>query len=136
MQAHVNHFNGCKSMGKVHGHRYPMRDTNTAHFIRRPLTGCDIKNSDGWSCSTAIKRATDGIGMVICQDYPAPLGMNLAAYSKSIAHKWGASSPPSDVKQQRMRRHKVKSSSRCKSWETVRDAISAGYALCTCGGEG
>jgi hypothetical protein len=93
------------------------------------------KNSDGWSCSTAIKRATDGIGMVQCIDWPSPLNMSLAAYSKSIAHKWGATSPPSDVKNQ-LGGHKVKASSRCKSWETVRDAISAGYALCTCGGEG
>ena len=34
--------------------------------------------------------------------------LNLAAYSKSIAHKWGATSPPSDVKAQ-LGGHKVKS---------------------------
>ena len=93
------------------------------------------KNSDGWSCSTAIKKATNNIGMVECKDWGSPLGMNLAAYSKSIAHKWGSTPPPADVQKQ-LGMHLVKASSRCKSWETVRDAISAGYALCTCGGEG
>jgi hypothetical protein len=93
------------------------------------------KNSDGWSCGTAIKRASDGIGMVQCIDWPSPLNMSLAAYSKSIAHKWGATSPPADVKAQ-LGGHKVKASSRCSGWDSVRDAISAGYAICTCGGEG
>ena len=93
------------------------------------------KNSDGWSCATAVQRATDGIGMVACLNYPSPLSVDLANYSKSIAHKWGSQKPPSDVIDQ-LNDHKVKSSSRCKSWDTVRDALSAGYALCTCGGEG
>lgn len=93
------------------------------------------KNSDGWSCGTAIKRATDGIGMVQCIDWSSPLNMSLAAYSKSIAHKWGATSPPADVKAQ-LGGHKVKASSRCSGWDSIRDAISAGYAICTCGGEG
>jgi hypothetical protein len=93
------------------------------------------KNSDGWSCGTAIKRASDGIGMVQCIDWSSPLSMSLAAYSKSIAHKWGATSPPADVKAQ-LGGHKVKASSRCSGWDSIRDAISAGYAICTCGGEG
>jgi len=90
---------------------------------------------DGWSCAESVRQATGHIGIAVCQEYGDPLNFDLTQYSASVAHKWGRSPPPENIQQQ-LGGHKVVTSTRCSSFEEIRDLLAAGYGITTCGGEG
>jgi hypothetical protein len=90
---------------------------------------------DGWSCSQAVARSKDSIGLVVCAKYPAPLDFDLTVYSESVAHKWGSKRPPEDIRKQ-LNEHCTLSYSRISRYEEIRDAIAAGYGITTCGSQG
>lgn len=88
---------------------------------------------DGWQCSAAAQVAVEKAGLVLRQPYPE-VGLDLTSYSASTEGKWGASPPPEEVRAI-CRAHVCSNATVCKTYEEVRDMLSAGYALSTCGDE-
>lgn len=88
---------------------------------------------DGWSCDHAAEVAMKQSGMWLRKDYPE-LGIDLTRYNGKTAGKWGSRKPPSSVLEIG-KEHLVRTITRAKSFEDVRDLIHNGYCISTCGGE-
>lgn len=91
-------------------------------------------NGDGWQCEKAAEIACDKSALWIRQPYP-DLGFDLTNYSGDLAGKYGAKSPPPKVTEVGQS-HLVRTSTRLKSFEEVRDFLANGYGVGTCGSEG
>lgn len=90
-------------------------------------------DGDGWSCSDAADVGLKSCGLVLRQNY-ADLGIDLEAYSPSTAGRWGRTPPPPEVRAVTSQ-YLLQNATVCNTWEQVRDFLSQGYALSSCGGE-
>lgn len=90
-------------------------------------------NGDGTSCDLLAEAAISTAGMWLRKDYPE-VGLDLTRYSGKLAGKWGSRKPPSEIVDVG-REHLVRTTTRCRSFEEVRDLIANGYCISSCGGE-
>ena len=88
---------------------------------------------DGDSCDRAAECAMRQAGMWLRKDYPE-LGIDLTRYSGKTAGKWGSSNPPAKIKEVGQD-HLVRTTTRARSFEQVRDLLANGYCISSCGGE-
>jgi hypothetical protein len=88
---------------------------------------------DGWTCDHAAEVCMSQSGMWLRKDYPE-LGIDLTRYSGSLAGKWGRSNPPAEIKAIGQD-HLVRTTTRARSFEEVRDLLHNGYCISSCGGE-
>lgn len=90
-------------------------------------------DGDGWTCAAAANVAIAKSGMWIRQNYPE-FGVDLTKYSPRTAGRWGRTPPPEAVKlfgQKTL----VKTATRAKGYDEVRDLLATGNCLSTCGSE-
>lgn len=90
---------------------------------------------DGWHASACLAAAKDKTGLVWRGDYSHIGGPDLTIEKRSTAHAYAAKSVPEKFLEY-SRKHPLLTYARCDSFEEVADAISAGYAVQTDGGEG
>ena len=88
---------------------------------------------DGDSCDRAAECAMRQAGMWLRKDYPE-VGIDLTRYSGRTAGKWGSRNPPADIKAIGQD-HLVRTTTRARSFEQVRDLLANGYCISSCGGE-
>lgn len=88
---------------------------------------------DGWSCEASAEVVMRESGLWLRKRYD-DLGIDLTEYSGRLAGKWGARQPPADVKAIGQD-HLVRTATRAKSFDELRDLIHNGYAITSCGGE-
>ena len=91
-------------------------------------------NGDGWQCEKAAQVVCQESAIWIRKPYP-DLDIDLTKYSGGLAGKYGAKSPPAKITEAG-RKHLIRTSTRLKSFEEVRDFLANGYGISTCGGEG
>ena len=97
-------------------------------------------NGAGWSCSAALKAASEkngGIGLVVAKKYAGSVNMDLSVYNKSTNGAYGSKSPPPEMKKE-LGLNSVKAYTRLsdKGFEVIEDFCSAGIGLSSCGSEG
>jgi hypothetical protein len=88
---------------------------------------------DGWSCDHAAEMVLTKSGAWLRKNYP-DLGIDLTRYSGPIAGKWGSSSPPASIVEIG-RQHLVRTATRARTFEEVRDLLANGYCISSCGSE-
>lgn len=88
----------------------------------------------GWSCSAAALKSKT-IGLVEFGNYASPANWDLSAYSAGTSTHYGSRSPSSDVIQQ-LGTHRTLDYTVLRGFEQVRDALSSGFGVSSCGGEG
>lgn len=88
--------------------------------------------ADGWSCDSAAEVACK-YGIWLRKNYDS-IGIDLTKYSARTETKWGRPFPPDNV-QDIGREHLIRTATRCRSFEEVRDLIHNGYGISSCGGE-
>lgn len=88
---------------------------------------------DGWSCDHAAEVAMKQSGMWLRKPYES-LGIDLTRYNGNLAGKWGRSNPPNNVREIGQE-HLVRTATRVRSFEELRDLIANGYCVSSCGGE-
>lgn len=89
---------------------------------------------DGWSCPAAARVIRTESGLWIRQDYPE-LDIDLEEYSGRKAGLWGRRTPPDEIKQIGQE-HLIRQTTELDTFEELRDFLSQGYGVSTCGGEG
>lgn len=90
-------------------------------------------DGDGWTCAAAANVAIAKSGLWLRKDYPE-FGVNLTTYSPRTAGRWGRTPPPEAVKQFGQKTL-IKTATRAKTYEEVRDLLATGNCLSTCGQE-
>lgn len=88
---------------------------------------------DGWSCDHAAEVVLKESGLWVRKRYEA-LGIDLTKYDGKAAGKWGATKPPASVLEIG-RQHLVRTATRARTFEEVRDLIANGYCISSCGSE-
>jgi hypothetical protein len=88
---------------------------------------------DGWSCDHAAEVVLKESGLWVRKRYEA-LGIDLTKYDGKLAGKWGATKPPASVLELG-RQHLVRTATRARTFEEVRDLIANGYCISSCGSE-
>lgn len=88
--------------------------------------------ADGWSCDSAAEVACK-YGLWLRKNYDS-IGIDLTKYSARIETKWGRPFPPDEVKAIGQE-HLVRTTTRARSFEEVRDLLANGYCISSCGGE-
>ncbi len=89
---------------------------------------------DGWQCESDASVAVKYAGCVVRKDYPS-IGVNLTKYSGSVAGKWGRSQPPAEVRDA-VDNNLIRTATRARTFEEIRDLLGNGYGVTSCGGEG
>lgn len=90
---------------------------------------------DGWSCDHAARVVCTESGLWLRKPYPE-FGLDLTQYSAKTEGKWGAKTPPAEIKafgQSHLMRVATRVSG---NYEAYRDMTAAGVGISTCGGEG
>lgn len=88
---------------------------------------------DGWICEEAAEVACTKSGAWLRKNYPE-LGIDLTTYNVDNEIKWGQPTPPENVAKIG-REHLVRTATRAKTFEQLRDLIANGYCASTCGME-
>ena len=88
---------------------------------------------DGWSCDHATEMVLTNAGVWLRKNY-GDLGLDLTKYSGPLAGKWGAKNPPDNIRDIG-REHLVRTATRARTFEEVRDLIANGYCISSCGSE-
>lgn len=88
---------------------------------------------DGWNCDHAAEVICQQSGLWVRKDYPE-IGIDLTTYSAETEVKWGRPLPPDSVSQIG-RAHLMRTATRARTFEEVRDLIGNGYGISSCGGE-
>jgi hypothetical protein len=88
---------------------------------------------DGWSCDHAAEVVLKESGLWLRQRYER-LGIDLTKYDGSLAGKWGSSKPPAEVRTIGSE-HLVRTATRARTFEEVRDLLANGYCISSCGSE-
>lgn len=88
--------------------------------------------ADGWSCDSAAEVACK-YGIWLRKNYDS-IGIDLTKYSARTEVKWGRPFPPDNV-QQIGQEHIIRTATRVRSFEEVRDLLANGYCISSCGGE-
>ena len=89
--------------------------------------------SDGWSCDHAAEVVLKESGLWLRKKYEA-LGIDLTTYSGKVAGKWGSSAPGTEVREIGGQ-HLVRTATRVRTFEEVRDLLANGYCISSCGSE-
>ena len=89
--------------------------------------------SDGWSCDHAAEVVLKESGLWLRKKYES-LGIDLTTYSGKVAGKWGSSAPGTEVRKIGGQ-HLVRTATRVKTFEEVRDLLANGYCISSCGSE-
>jgi hypothetical protein len=89
---------------------------------------------DGWQCEEDATVAVKHAGCVLRKDYPE-IGIDLTRYSGSLAGKWGRSAPPSEIRDA-LDNNLIRTATRARSFEEIRDLLGNGYGVSSCGSEG
>lgn len=87
---------------------------------------------DGWSCDAAAEVVLKESGLWLRRDYPGIA--DLTRYNGNAAGKWGAKTPPADVKAIGQE-HLIRTATHAKTFEEVRDLLHNGYCISSCGSE-
>ena len=90
---------------------------------------------DGWHASACLAAAKEHAGLVWRADFRSIGGPDLRTETRSTAHAWGSAGIP-DKFREVAHRNPLKTYARVRGIEEIADAISAGYAVQTDGGEG
>jgi hypothetical protein len=88
---------------------------------------------DGWNCDHAAEVICGKSGLWLRKNYP-DIGIDLTKYSARTEVKWGRPLPPESVGKIG-REHLMRTATRVKSFDELRDLIHNGYAISSCGGE-
>jgi hypothetical protein len=88
---------------------------------------------DGWSCDHAAEVVLKESGLWLRKRYES-LGIDLTKYNGKTAGKWGSSRPPSEVRAIGAE-HLVRTATRARTFDEVRDLIANGYCISSCGSE-
>lgn len=91
-------------------------------------------NGDGWHCGHSCQVLVHESGVWVRKDYP-DFGFDLTQYDSRLAGKWGRPNPPQRIKDFGLQ-HAIRTSTRLREMEAVRDFIANGYGISHCGGEG
>lgn len=91
-------------------------------------------NGDGWQCESDAAVALKHAGAVVRKDYPEA-GINLTKYSGSLAGKYGRTKPPANVADV-LDNNLIRTATKARSFEEIRDLLGNGYGINSCGGEG
>lgn len=89
--------------------------------------------ADGWNCDHAAEVICQQSGLWLRQDYSS-IGIDLTTYSAKNEVKWGRPLPPDNVSEIG-RSHLMRTATRARTFEEVRDLIANGYCISSCGGE-
>lgn len=90
-------------------------------------------SGDGWSCDHAAEVVLKESGLWLRKPYES-LGIDLTTYSGKVAGKWGATAPGKEVRKIGSE-HLIRTATRARTFEEVRDLLSNGYCIASCGGE-
>jgi hypothetical protein len=88
---------------------------------------------DGWSCDHAAEVVLKESGLWLRKRYES-LGIDLTRYDGRLAGKWGSSKPGAEVRKIGAE-HLVRTATRARTFEEVRDLLANGYCISSCGGE-
>ena len=88
---------------------------------------------DGWSCDHAAEVVLKESGLWLRKRYES-LGIDLTRYDGKLAGKWGASAPGAEVRKIGAA-HLVRTATRARTFEEVRDLLANGYCISSCGSE-
>lgn len=88
---------------------------------------------DGWSCDHAAETVLKNSGLWLRKNYDA-LGIDLTRYSGNVAGKWGSQSPPDQIRKVGQE-HLVRTATRARTFDEVRDLLANGYCISSCGSE-
>jgi hypothetical protein len=88
---------------------------------------------DGWSCDHAAEVVLKESGLWLRKRYEQ-LGIDLTRYDGKLAGKWGASKPGAEIRKIGAE-HLVRTATRARTFEEVRDLLANGYCISSCGGE-
>ena len=88
---------------------------------------------DGWNCDAAAEVICKQSGLWLRKNYP-DIAIDLTTYSAKTEVRWGSPFPPDNV-QAIGREHLMRTATRAKTFNEVRDLIANGYAISSCGGE-
>lgn len=89
---------------------------------------------DGWSCDHAAEVVLKDSGLWLRKQY-ADLGIDLTRYDGELAGKWGSKPPPASVREVGQN-NLVRTATRARTFEEVRDLLANGYCISSCGMEG
>ena len=89
---------------------------------------------DGWSAGSCLSYVKKYSGIVPRGDYHSIGGPDLRKETRSSTHAYGLAQIP-DSMRTLMKKHPLESYARCRGFQEVADAISAGHAVHTDGGE-
>jgi hypothetical protein len=90
---------------------------------------------DGWHATASLAAAKDHAGLVWRKDYTSVGGPNLWTENRGTVHWRGWGAVP-DTFKSFLHQHPLRTYSKCSSFQQVADAISAGYAVQSDGGQG
>jgi len=88
---------------------------------------------DGWNCDHAAEVICSQSGLWIRKNYES-IGIDLTTYSARTEAKWGRPLPPDSVKVLG-REHLMRTATRVRKFEELRDLLNNGYCISSCGGE-
>lgn len=88
---------------------------------------------DGWSCDHAAEVVLKESGLWLRKSYES-LGIDLTKYSGKIAGKWGSTAPGAAVRKIGSE-HLIRTATRARTFEEVRDLLANGYCISSCGSE-
>lgn len=89
---------------------------------------------DGWSAGSCLSYVKQHSGIVPRGDYSSIGGPDLRKETRASTHAYGLAQIPDSMRSV-MKKHPLESYARCRSFEEVADAISAGHPVHTDGGE-
>ena len=93
----------------------------------------DHGGQDGWSCDHAAEMVLKNAGLWLRRRYDE-LGIDLTKYTKKNQVMWGRPQPPESVRAIGQK-HLVRTATRARTFEEVRDLLANGYCISSCGGE-
>ena len=88
---------------------------------------------DGWNCDHAAEVICSESGLWIRKNYES-IGIDLTKYNARTEAKWGRPLPPQNVKDLG-REHLMRTATRVKTFNDLRDLLNNGYCISSCGGE-
>jgi len=89
---------------------------------------------DGWTCSAAARVLLNESGLWLRQKYDE-IGVDFTTYSARNAGLYGSRTPP-ETWLKIGREHLVRTATEVSTFEEVRDLLTNGYCISSCGGEG
>lgn len=92
-------------------------------------------NGDGWYAAASLRAAKEKAGLFIRRDLTDLGGVDLRNETRATAHAYSERTIPDEVRAL-IHRNPILSVAECGSFEEIVDAISAGAAVQTDGGEG